>query len=66
MAAKTAPSRDRTDEAVDWITSVGEDPLDAGAEPEDLVEIAKDAVRQRWSTATFQDEELLGAARGLV
>lgn len=66
MAAKTAPSRDRTDEAVDWITSVGEDLLDADAEPEDLVEIAKDAVRQCLSTATFQDEELLDAARGLV
>lgn len=57
---------DRTDEAIDWVNSAGEDLLDAGAAPEDVVGIAKDAVLERWPNATFQDESILAAAEELA
>lgn len=70
MAARKGKSNqthaDRTDEAIDWLNSAGEDLLDAGADPEGLVEIAKDAVLDHWPNATFQDESILAAAQNLA
>lgn len=58
-------STDRTDEAIDWLNSAGGELIELGAEPEDVVGIAKDAVLDRWPSATFREEELLAAAQDL-
>lgn len=57
--SKSSRGTDRTDEAIDWINSVGADLLDAGASEEDLVELSKSAVLEVWPNASFDDEILM-------
>jgi len=57
--SKSSRGTDRTDEAIDWINSVGADLLHAGAAEEDLVELSKSAVLEVWPNASFDDELLM-------